>query len=58
MSDLDRVVDLLSSFIPEAKVLEFLEKESEVWEGRCILDMIKEGRTDEVLERLSDALYN
>jgi len=58
MSDVNKVVELLRSHIREDLVLEFMEKPSPLWDGRCILDMLKEGKVDEVLQRLSDALDN
>lgn len=56
MSDIDKVTDFLRSHIREDLVLEFMEKPSPLWDGRCILDMLKEGKADEVLKRLSDAI--
>lgn len=55
MSDLDRVVELLRAHIPEASIMDVLEREAPGWDGKCILDMIQEGRVDEVLQGLSDA---
>ena len=56
MSDINKVTDFLRSHIREDLLLEFMEKPSPLWDGRCILDMVKEGKTDEVLASLSDAL--
>ena len=53
MSD---IVEFLRYHIDEAKIIEVLEKPSPVWEGRCILDMVKEDRAKEVLEALAEAM--
>jgi len=56
MRDIDKVTEYLRSLVGDAKIFEFLEKPSPLFDNKCILDLIKEGQTDYVIETLETAL--
>lgn len=56
MKDIDRITEFLRSIVGDAKVLEYLEKPSPLFDEKCILDMVKEGQADLVMETLEEAL--
>ena len=56
MKDIDMVTEYLRSMVGDAKVLEVMTKPSPLFNGQCILDLVKEGQGLYVIKTLEDAL--